>query len=279
VLLALSALVVAAPASPGHAQSPAPTPDPNTVVTVNFVYAAQLGFGGYSLDGLTASVYTLPVPFTFANVADTGCDLRLRIPVQYARFTFDDRYQGERITAEDNVIAIPPLLELTIPVRPWWHIKPFAQWGPGVNLNDDDWGYIYSGGVRQLFEARWRGFLFGFGQALFAAGNDAFTGGAAEVYGVFEAGVEARHPLGFRLWTLEPDVGPYFVFYHFMPDVTLSRFLNDPLDLENQYEIGFSFGSVTPITLAGFTVEQRIGGSYQFGDGLEAWRLNFGFPF
>lgn len=248
-------------------------------MTVNFVYAAQLGFGGYSLAGLKASVYTLPIPFTFPNIAGTGADLQLRLPIQYGRFTFAGTYLGERITDEDNVLAVPPILELTVPVRPGWHVKPFAQWGPGVNLNENEWGYIYSGGYRQKFATHWRALRLAFGQALFAAGNDAFSGGATELYGVFEVGAEARHPLGFRFWEVEPDIGPYFVFYHFMPDVALSRFLNDPLDLENQYEIGFSIGSVTAVDIAGFTIDQRIGGSYQFGDGLEAWRLNLGFPF
>ncbi len=41
-----------------HAQSP-------SAANLNYVYAANLGFGGYSLAGLTANVFTLPLGYTF----------------------------------------------------------------------------------------------------------------------------------------------------------------------------------------------------------------------
>jgi len=53
-----------------QAQQPA---NENRTVNLNYVYAATLGFGGYSLAGLTADVYTLPLAYTLHGVLATGC--------------------------------------------------------------------------------------------------------------------------------------------------------------------------------------------------------------
>jgi hypothetical protein len=64
---------------------PAPTPtgaNANRTVNLNYVYAAQLGFGGYSLAGLSADVYTLPLADTLQNLPYEGWALKLLLPVQ-----------------------------------------------------------------------------------------------------------------------------------------------------------------------------------------------------
>ena len=61
------------------AQTP-PVAPANTTVSLNYVYAASLGFGGYTVGGLTANVYTLPLSDTLQNVPTEGWELKLLLP-------------------------------------------------------------------------------------------------------------------------------------------------------------------------------------------------------
>ncbi len=99
-----------------------------------------------------------------------------------------------------------------------------------------------------------------------------------EAYATIDTGVEVRHPLGFRIKGLAPDVAVSFIHYYFVPPATFSRFGRAPLEVSNQFEIGLTFGSATPFTLWVFE-NPRVGVSYRFGDGLTGVRVTFGFPF
>ena len=57
-----------------------------------------------------------------------------------------------------------------------------------------------------------------------------------------------------------------------------SRFRDEPLKVDNQFEFGATLGSATPWELLSIS-NPRIGASYTFGDDLEVFRVNFGFPF
>ncbi len=60
-VVAVLVAVLAVPAMPAHAQ----LDDDNRDVTVNYVYAAQIGIGGYEVGGLKVQVFTLPLSHTF----------------------------------------------------------------------------------------------------------------------------------------------------------------------------------------------------------------------
>jgi hypothetical protein len=69
-------------------QAQQPGPNENRTVNLNYVYAAELGFGGYSLAGLTADVYTLPLYYTLQGVPYSGWSLKLMTPVQAGIYSF-----------------------------------------------------------------------------------------------------------------------------------------------------------------------------------------------
>jgi hypothetical protein len=69
---ALCAAGLAAPQAYAQATAPSDPNNPYRTVNLNYVYAADLGFGGYSLAGLTANVYTLPLAHTLRDVPADG---------------------------------------------------------------------------------------------------------------------------------------------------------------------------------------------------------------
>ena len=258
-------------------------------VRVNFAYAFQLGFGSYDIGGLDVDVVKLPLSYTFGLTKDERIKLKFNSPFYYGRFRFKGVVdENTTITAEQHVLSYIPGLELQYEILDNWYLKPFGNVGiawsiadkvrpAGINI-DDSTIYVYTVGLRSLYEIFWERFKFSIGNAILWAGNTTFIDGTPdESFGVLENGVEALHPLGFKIKGYEPDMSVFFIYYRYLPDAEFSRFLRNPLKVENQYEIAGTIGSATPLKLLIFN-NPRIGVGYRFGD-LDVFTVNFGFPF
>ncbi len=272
------AIVIAGPAC---AQTP-PAPNQYRTVNLNYVYAADLGFGGYTLAGLTASVYTLPLAHTFADLPYDGWALNLSLPVQAGFYAFRATdTNGQHIAINQQSLSLVPGAELRIPVEDWLALKPFAQFGvvhafgDGVG-NPDSW--VYVAGARAV--AQWQAgvYTLSLANAAIYAGDDTIGPGFAEHYAALQIGGEIRRPLGFTIGRATPDLGVYIADYYYPAPLVFSRFLRPPLRVANQGEIGFSVGSATPLD-ALWLSNPRIGAGFVFGGGLNVWHVNFGFPF
>jgi hypothetical protein len=266
-------------APPAPAQVPTPTVDVDIgTITVNYVYAAQLGFGGYSIGGLDVAVYTLPLAYTFADALGPGYDLRVRLPLQYGNYQFQAHPAGQpKITLNANTLAAIPGVELRLPLTRRWALRPFAEWGLLTAFEPDSLTQLWSVGVRSLVEQPWGDFTFSLGNALLGAGNVDVNGGDAVQYGTLENGVAARHPLGFDIGDAKPYGSLFFIWYFFFPDMQFARAYREPLRVQNQYEVGFSAGDVIPWTFYGLE-KQQLGVSFRFGE-FSAVHMNVGFPF
>jgi hypothetical protein len=137
---------------------------------------------------------------------------------------------------------------------------------------------LYAAGISNLFEVPVRDFLLSFGTKLSGAGAVPIGQSGSQGYGTLQNGLEVRHPLGFQVKGLVPDVGGSFVYYYFFPSAKFSLPGKLPLEVSNQFEFAISVGAAKPATLWIFE-NPRIGVSYRFGDGLTGFRVNFGFPF
>ena len=96
----LAAVVLAAVVGPDgevRAQDAVPKLD----AEVNYVYAAQFGFGGYSIGGLSVQVYSLPIEFTVPDLV-MDWDLRIGLPIIYGRYEVSGESEGYRVSASTN---------------------------------------------------------------------------------------------------------------------------------------------------------------------------------
>jgi hypothetical protein len=279
----------------GPAQDAAAQADsPQLEVQVNLPYVLQYGFGTYDVGGLSVYALRVPVPYTFAlGPEEEAWRLVLTGNPGYGHFSFETRVFGPKITASEDLVFVLPQAELQIPLRRGWTVKPYVAAGlgwtfnasaaiegqPGGQLHVDE-GVIslYEVGVSNLFEVPVRDFLLSFGTKLAGAGAVSIGQSGSEGYGTLQNGLEVRHPLGFRVKGLVPDVGGSFVHYYFFPSAKFTLPGQRPLEVSHQFEFGVSFGAAKPATL--WILENpRIGVSYRFGDGLTGFRVNFGFPF
>lgn len=282
-LLLMADLIVAGGAARAQSSS---TPPQNTDVNLNYVYAATLGFGGYSIGGLNASVYTLPLSTSFDNVFQKGWTLRLLLPIQLGLYHFKDTYEGQTINLNQQSIAAIPGAELDIPVTSNFVVKPFAQggvlhlFGAGDDVNANAW--VYLTGARSVAQWRAGAYTFSLGNGVILAGDTSIgpaTGaGGKENYVALEVGGEIRRALGFTIGNWTPDLGIFAADFYYPEPMTFTRFLQSDLKVHNQNEVGFSIGSAEPMKLLWMS-DPRIGFGYIFGDGLSVWTLNFGFPF
>ena len=262
---------------------------PGTDIRVNFAYAFQLGFGSYDIGGLDVRVIKLPISYTFDLPKYEKLKIRINSPLYYGRFRFKAKtLEGIRITAEQDVISYIPGVEIQYEILKNWYLKPFGNVGIAWSISekirpadlniDSSTIYVYTVGMRSLYEIFWERFKFSIGNAILWAGNSTFIDGEPdESFGVLENGVEALHPLGFKIKGYEPDMSVFFIYYRYLPDAEFSRFLRSPLKVENQYEIAGTIGSATPLKLWVIN-NPRIGVGYRFGD-LDVFTINFGFPF
>jgi hypothetical protein len=264
-----------------HAQTPA-DPTLNRTVYLNYVYAAELGFGGYTLDGLTAQIYPLPLSYTFHDFFHDGWALKVLAPVEVGLYSLNvTDTTGERISLSQQSVAVVPGAELQIPLGSHTVLKPFGQFGVGHTFGIDGGSpnaYIYLAGVRALSQWRVGTTTLSIGNAAIYAGDSAIGSGFSEHYVSLQLGLELRHPLGFRMGSLEPDLGLYAIDYFYPAPLIFSRFLQPELRIANQGEIGFSVGSATAFQLLGLS-NPRLGAGFVFGGGLTVLHINFGFEF
>ena len=272
-----------------HAVAQAP-PRENTEITVNYVYAALLGLGKYdAAGGLSVQIYTLPLGYTLESSTDDHIRIQIKLPISYGRFDFDGTApDGTKLDFTIDTIGATPGVEIQIPLSSQWTLKPFGN----VGLFDDfsksrssssvmldlPVNYVFIVGGRSLFSEQVKDVTLSLGNSVIYAGNGAFSGGGTDSFTTVETGLDAQFPLGFTLKGYEPDMNIFLIHYHFFPEATFTRFLQDPLNIEDQFEIGGAFGTVTPLDF-GFISNLRLGASYRFGGGLTAIVFNFGFPF
>jgi hypothetical protein len=299
VALLAAACVSSASARLARAQEPGPQLD----VSVNYVYAAQLGFGGYRVGGLSVNVYSLPIEYT---LRDVFLDWRLRValPVLYGDYDFKGtvEYLGVpiRVRASQNTLSAEPKLKLEIPVLEPWTVSLIGAWGFGSTFDtrvhvragdgprmrvpeaeQDIWYYTYQAGISSLVQSHVDRWTFSLGNAFIYAGTAGLDDDQeVQAYGAIETGVEARHPLGFDVGRYEPDASLFFIWYYFTPSLEFTRVERASLQVDNVFEVGITAGAdpATPFEIP-VLGNPRIGVSYRVGNDLDAVRVNFGFPF
>lgn len=261
-------------------------------VRVNFAYTfLDLQFGFYEVGGVDADVFQIPISHTFDLQKHEKLKLKIEAPFYYGYFKFKEKVNEVfTIKADQHLIALIPGVELQYEALDNWYLKPFGRFGlvksigdnispslPGIMVSNV-FIYVYSVGLRSLYEIFWERFKFSIGNAILFSGDTSFRKGIPHnLFGSLENGVEVLHPLGFNLGGYEPDISAFFIYYHYMSDVEFVRLLDAPERLKNQYEIGGTIGSATPSKLW-IINNPRIGVGYRFGD-VEALTINFGFPF
>jgi hypothetical protein len=175
------------------------------------------------------------------------------------------------------VTAVNPGVELQIPVRPRWTLKPFGKLGIGRDVSEGRGALIGSLGLKSRYLIPWEKFQFAFGSGIFYSAYKPQDEDRKD-YASFGLGWDTIYPLWFTLGGRKTNIGGYFAYYYYFDDLEFERRQRNPIEVNDQFEIGITFGTYEPIRIVWWNLK-RVGIAYRFGDGFKAIRLISTFPF
>ena len=245
---------------------------------VHYSYAHS-GTGFFSLGGRSVQVARIPFAYRLREAENEQWGLKLRFPVSLGFHEFTIREGLDQPLKETvETIALAVGLEAEIPRRKSWRLKPYAEIGLGKRLSGNEEALLYRAGMRSVWRVPRERLDLRLGAALKFEGFELLDGDARDSYGVAEVGGEIRWPAGFELRENPANLGAYLIARRFLPEIELVPRGSEPTVIENQTELGLTFGTEPSLSLWGLDAP-RLGLAYRWGDGLSAYRLNFGFPF
>jgi hypothetical protein len=233
---------------------------PQLDAEVNYVYAAQFGFGGYSIGGLSVQVFSIPIEFTVPDLV-MDWDLRIGLPIIYGRYEVSGESEGYRVSSATNTIGFQPKLQLDIPIFDGFRVSPVGAlgiagtFGSSLDLRfenesidgfqiEEDPSFTYQIGISSLYERKFDQLTFSFGNAFIYAGDAPLSSNSSatiEGYGTYRSGIDFRHPLGFKIGDLVPDASLFFIYSLFTPALKFTRIGDDALSVPQIFEFGFPF--------------------------------------
>ncbi len=276
--LVLALLSFAAPGTPRAEIPPVQDLDPSELI--NYPYDLDSGLGSFSVSGRSVHVYRIPFSYTLRGLAAHPWGLKLTLPVSLGFHDLKAVLEGdEGVRKSLRTLTFVPGVEFQLPTGRGWLLKPFAEVGFGKEFAaGGEWVLIYATGTRALLKWPRGRFIWSFGAGVQWNGMSGIDRKFADDYGRVEAGVDFRFPLNVRLAEFSLDSSVYLLGRRFVSDLVFERIGRQPIEIENQYEVGITFGTEPPMRLWGVKLP-RIGLSHRFGGDLIAYRINFGFPF
>jgi hypothetical protein len=274
--LALSLMVAGSAPGPVSAQE---EPPPTGGQLINYVYASVLGSGIYSAAGRSVRVYRLPISVPVRSAEKQGFGFRLKFPVGFGFYDFkvSDIIEGD-FPEDVQTVSFVPGVEFDIPLRHNWSLFPFADLGIGKDVAGGESTWLFSAGLRSRATFLVKGFELTLGNSLLWAGHTNFDGEPAEGLSVFETGLDVRHPLGIDVAGRPASLSVYGATYLYLNGIEFFRFEQESLTLDEEYEIGVTFGRDKPWSWWFINIP-RVGVGYRFGPGFSAVRILFGDPF
>ena len=251
-------------------------------IDISYLYAAVMGTGTYTIRGRRITMLRLPLAMTFREATETEWGYRVMLPIV---FGYDDLTDvGSDIIESllpDQLVTLTvlPGIETIHPIAPNWQLKPFAHLGGGQDFSLGETFAMTHLGVRTRaqFELtdEWD-VLFG-SAGRFAAEYQLESEDSTQ-FGVFEAGVEGRRELPFRIDGDAVDLGAYYVFQSFIPEWRIGQAPEFSQNARDLHEFGLSFGFKRRDRILGLPFHRfRVG--FKKGGSFQGWTIGLDFPF
>lgn len=245
---------------------------------VNYSYISELGLGEADTDNRTVKAVQIPFSYQLRPMKEEQWGIKLLFPVTFGVLGLDVvDIIGNVISLDASVLSIVPGVELQIPVRKDWVLKPFGKAGGGRDVSGGENAFIYAAGLKSSYFIPWKDFTFTLGNEVSFDGYVP-DGGEREDYASVAIGWDTRYPLWFTLKGAETNIGGWLSYYYYFDELVFERPQTAPLAIGQEFEIALAFGTYEKIPIW-FMKFDRIGLAYRFSDELKALRLVFEFPF
>jgi len=265
------------PAAPAQAQTAVQQRAERTDELFNWYYASIFGTGFYRIGEQQVAALRVPLRYELRPASAERWGIRLTLPVTAAFAPFDlrDFNLGQ---VKTQGLTVLPGIELEIPLRQDWWLRPYANLGGGWEFHSGASSTIFSLGAttlhtRPLGEASRLALGGKLGYAGYSAGSE------ASQLVQLSLGTEVAVPAGFAiaeraaLVVIQLTGSVYFKELEFLLPST------GTMQVSRELELGVALGVQRPFEVLGVTFD-RIGLAYRAGDnGLRGVRVVASFPF
>ena len=236
------------------------------VQSAHWAYSAIFGTGWYRIaDNRAVFVLRIPPRQTLraSSISATGertLGIELHYPVTLGLHNIDEIPE---IADSNNfgTISFTPGIEFEVPVSKAFYLRPFAHFGWGKNLEDDDDAWIYYAGIKSRYTFSKGGLDWGLLGSLYYAGYNPDIGTSNDIAALL-VGVEFSKQLNSSLFDHDLDLRTHLTYSTLNQELEYfdesgSRGVDDVVEIG----IAFSYRG-DPINLGLFRVEQ-IGLAYE----------------
>ncbi len=245
---------------------------------VNYAFATRLGSGIYDVDGRTVQVYRLPFSWTPRREGPDRVGVRLKLPVTIGFIDFRPRDVVESgVPQHLDTASFVPGVELRFPVSGNWLLMPYAEGGVAKDRTGEATARVYTAGVRSVTDFAPGRFRLSLGSDAVYSRVDAGTEAPGDDFAALQVCLESRHGMGFDVGHREADYALYATFDLQYGDPRFPIEHADRARLDDQYEVGVTFGRVEPAKIWGVELP-RLGLGCRFAGGIAVFRLVIGLP-
>jgi hypothetical protein len=246
----------------------------------NYAYSVFVGTGKYNVGDRTVYVIRAPLAFTLKEpdyeTRQFGYKLLLPMAVGITNFdTFEDL--PELSIDSLQTMTITPGVEMQIPVKANWQIKPFGQAGLGWDMTTSSNSFIYGIGARTRADfgnnEKW---LIG-GEFLLAGNQPKYDDEPDTSFTRLSVGAEYKWQTNWAPFGYRVSWHGRLVQYFFTDQVTYEAPPRE-VNINNSTEVGVSFGIDPPINIFGYKFRQG-GIAYERADEVRAIKFLTVFPF
>jgi hypothetical protein len=246
----------------------------------NYAYSIFIGTGRYEIGDRTIYVIRAPMAFNLKtpDYESGQFGYKFLLPMAIGITNFDNFEDLPELSVDSlQTVSVTPGVEMQIPVKANWQIKPFGQAGLGWDMTSSSNSFIWGAGARtQAWFGDNKKWLIG-SEFLWSGNNPKHEEEPDSTFTRLGIGAEYKwqtnwSPFGYRVsWHAR------LVQYYFTHRVTLEPPPKEE-QIENSTEVGFSFGIDPPINIFGYKFRQG-GIAYERSDDVTAIKLFTTFPF
>lgn len=247
----------------------------------NYPYTQDIGFGGYDAGEQQVVNIKIPVSRLFRDPEERPWGLRFRFPISFGvygltlgDFLEDLDFDIDRVKA----VTFVPAAEFLIPLSEHWMLKPRQDLGVGKDFEGGDWVLILATEVQGLYTKPWKNLVFTFGSGVKYSFSDSSRGLYDDDFARVEVGLDTLIPFGLDVGKRRVDFSLYVIGRHYFRALVFDQVVNDPLVIEQEGEVGITFGSTPLPRFWKFNIPRFLIG-YRFAENFRGIRIKFGLPF
>jgi hypothetical protein len=243
----------------------------------NWYYASIFGTGYYRIGEEQVAVLRVPLRYELRPSSAEHWGIRLTLPVSLAFAQFDLRDFNLGQVKTQGLTALPGV-ELEIPLRQDWTLRPFANLGGGWEFHTGTSSTVFSLGATTLHTRP-----IGAASRLALGGRLAYAGYAAgsEASQLLQLslGTEIAVPAGFAIAERAALVAFQLTGTVYFKELEFLLPSTGNMQVSRELELGVALGVQRPFEVLGVTFD-RIGIAYRAGDNdLRGVRIVASFPF